>query len=225
MNYSNGTAAQSPTLCEEHCDLPSAPVFKHSSLIRVVVLCVIGALSLVGNSATLASIWTHRRRPSSLYMLLAHLSVADLLVTFFCVLAEAVWTWTVQWVAGNALCKLVKFLQVFALYLSTFILVVIAFDRFAAVRFPMRRASARRTAARMVSVAWSTAALLSLPQVFIFRVQRGPFADEFYQCVTYGFYSAQWQEQLYTSLSLVCMFLLPLVTLITTYICTFYTIS
>ncbi|KAL1486890.1 hypothetical protein MTO96_031172 [Rhipicephalus appendiculatus] len=136
MNYSNGTAAQSPTLCEEHCDLPSAPVFKHSSLIRVVVLCVIGALSLVGNSATLASIWTHRRRPSSLYMLLAHLSVADLLVTFFCVLAEAVWTWTVQWVAGNALCKLVKFLQVFALYLSTFILVVIAFDRFAAVRFP-----------------------------------------------------------------------------------------
>ncbi|KAH8038592.1 hypothetical protein HPB51_002231 [Rhipicephalus microplus] len=61
--------------------------------------------------------------------------------------------------------------------------------------------------------------------VFIFRVQRGPFAEEFYQCVTYGFYSAQWQEQLYTSFSLVSMFLLPLATLITTYILTFYTIS
>ncbi|KAH7959314.1 hypothetical protein HPB49_010239 [Dermacentor silvarum] len=158
--------AQPPTPCAELCgELPSAPVFKPSSLVRVVVLAVIGALSLVGNSATLASIWTHRRRRSSLYMLLAHLSVADLLVTFFCVLAEAAWTWTVQWVAGDALCKLVKFLQMFALYLSTFILVVIAFDRFAAMRFPMRRASARRTAARMVAAAWTTAALLSLPQV------------------------------------------------------------
>ncbi|XP_050028627.2 uncharacterized protein [Dermacentor andersoni] len=225
LNATSRAGAQPPTPCGELCELPTAPVFKPSSLVRVVVLAVIGALSLAGNAATLASIWTHRRRRSSLYMLLAHLSVADLLVTFFCVLAEAAWTWTVQWVAGDALCKLVKFLQMFALYLSTFILVVIAFDRFAAMRFPMRRPSARRTATRMVAAAWTSAALLSLPQVFIFRVQRGPFAEEFYQCVTYGFYSAQWQEQLYTSLSLVCMFLLPLATLVTTYICTFYTIS
>ncbi|KAH6925050.1 hypothetical protein HPB50_000210 [Hyalomma asiaticum] len=159
----NGTSAESATACGEHCD--PAPVFNRSSLVRVVVLAVIALLSLAGNTATLASIWTHRRRRSSLYTLLAHLSVADLLVTFFCVLAEAFWTWTVQWVAGDAVCKLVKFFQMFALYLSTFILVVIAFDRFAAMRFPMRRANARRTAARMVVAAWSTAALLSLPQV------------------------------------------------------------
>ncbi|KAK8770445.1 hypothetical protein V5799_013092 [Amblyomma americanum] len=150
---------------EEECASPPAPVFKSSSLVRVVVLAVIGALSLAGNAATLASIWTNRRRRSSLYLLLAHLAVADLLVAFFCVLAEAAWTWTVQWRAGDAVCKLVKFLQMFALYLSTFILVVIAFDRFAAMRFPMRRANARCIAARMVTAAWSSAALLSLPQV------------------------------------------------------------
>nr|AHE76192.1 Corazonin receptor 1 [Ixodes scapularis] len=203
-----------------------APVFQPSSLIRVVILVLIGVLSLVGNCATLVSIWkTRLRARSTVYLLLAHLSVADLLVTFFCVLAEAAWTWTVQWTAGDGACKAVKFLQMFSLYLSTFILVVIAFDRFAAIRFPMRRASARRTVVRMVFGVWALSAMLSLPQVFIFRVQRGPFEEEFYQCVTYGFYSAQWQEQLYTTVSLVLMFLLPLVTLITTYICTFYTIS
>ncbi|KAG0411851.1 hypothetical protein HPB47_011032 [Ixodes persulcatus] len=142
-----------------------APVFQPSSLIRVVILVLIGVLSLVGNCATLVSIWrTRLRARSTVYLLLAHLSVADLLVTFFCVLAEAAWTWTVQWTAGNGACKAVKFLQMFSLYLSTFILVVIAFDRFAAIRFPMRRASARRTVVRMVFGVWALSAMLSLPQ-------------------------------------------------------------
>ncbi|CAN7937264.1 unnamed protein product [Ixodes hexagonus] len=153
----NGTCVSEPL---------HAPVFQPSSLIRVVILLLIGVLSLVGNCATLVSIWrTRLRARSTVYLLLAHLSVADLLVTFFCVLAEAAWTWTVQWTAGDGACKAVKFLQMFSLYLSTFILVVIAFDRFAAIRFPMRRASARRTVVRMVFGVWALSAILSLPQV------------------------------------------------------------
>jgi len=41
--------------------------------------------------------------------------------------------------------------------------------------------------------------LLSTPQPhhhfkgWIFRVARGPFIEEFYQCVTFGFYTALWQ--------------------------------
>ena len=30
---------------------------------------------------------------------------------------------------------------------------------------------------------------------------RGPFAEEFYQCVTYGAYSAEWQEKVFLSIS------------------------
>ncbi|KAG8189152.1 hypothetical protein JTE90_018444 [Oedothorax gibbosus] len=61
--------------------------------------------------------------------------------------------------------------------------------------------------------------------VAIFRVLRGPFVEDFYQCVTYGFYSALWQEQLYTSITLVLMFALPLVVIVATYTATFLTIS
>ncbi|GIY00645.1 uncharacterized protein CDAR_83191 [Caerostris darwini] len=59
----------------------------------------------------------------------------------------------------------------------------------------------------------------------IFRVAKGPFVEEFYQCVTYGFYTAPWQEQLYTSFSLLFMFLIPLCILIATYTTTFATIA
>ncbi|GFW69337.1 hypothetical protein TNCV_486861 [Trichonephila clavipes] len=62
-------------------------------------------------------------------------------------------------------------------------------------------------------------------QAVIFSLMRGPFIEDFHQCVTFGFYTAPWQEQLYTTLSLILMFLLPLVTLIVTYVTTFITIA
>nr|XP_042910999.1 uncharacterized protein LOC107448213 [Parasteatoda tepidariorum] len=62
-------------------------------------------------------------------------------------------------------------------------------------------------------------------QLFIFSVMKGPFVEEFFQCVTYAFYTALWQEQIYTTLTLVLMFLLPLLILVATYITTFITIA
>lgn len=69
-----------------------------------------------------------------MYSLILHLSVADLLVTVFCLGGEAIWSYTVAWLAGNLACKLFKFAEMFSLYLSTFVLVLIGVDRFLAVR-------------------------------------------------------------------------------------------
>jgi gonadotropin-releasing hormone receptor len=41
--------------------------------------------------------------------LIVNLAVADLLITFYLMGVEAVWASTVQWLAGNAMCKIVKF--------------------------------------------------------------------------------------------------------------------
>jgi len=57
------------------------------------------------------------------------------------------------------------------------------------------------------------------PQFFIFHVARGPFVEEFYQCVTHGFYTADWQEQMYATFTLVFTFLLPLCILFGKYEC------
>lgn len=62
-------------------------------------------------------------------------------------------------------------------------------------------------------------------QYYIFTLIRGPFIEDFYQCVTYEFYTAVWQEQFYTTFTLVFMFIIPLGILLITYISTFKTIS
>jgi gonadotropin-releasing hormone receptor len=62
-------------------------------------------------------------------------------------------------------------------------------------------------------------------QLLIFKLEKGPFIEDFYQCVTHGFYTEKWQEQMYTMMSFVLMFVLPLLVLICTYFSTVFTIA
>ncbi|XP_046736312.1 gonadotropin-releasing hormone receptor [Diprion similis] len=209
--------------CLEH-----SPQLTYNAYVKAVVLAVMAALSLLANAATIYSITKNRRKRQSctaIYTLILHLSVADLLVTVFCIAGEALWSYTVAWIWGNAACKIFKFLQMWSLYLSTFVLVLIGVDRFVAVRYPMKRLNTAQRCSRLVLFTWVISFVLSIPQLVIFHEASGPFVEEFRQCVTHGFYTEPWQEQLYTTLSLIFMFLLPLVILISTYVSTVVTIS
>ncbi|KAL6441526.1 hypothetical protein ACFW04_003588 [Cataglyphis niger] len=208
--------------------LKHAPRLTKAVYRQVIVLAVMSVLSLVCNTATIYSIAKNRRKQrgcSAIYTLILHLSVADLLVTIFCLAGDAIWSYNVAWLWGNAACKIFKFLQVFSLYLSTFVLVLIGVDRFVAVRYPMKGLNTSQKCSRFILLVWVLSFVLATPQIAIFHVAQGPFIEEFPQCVTHGFYTEAWQEQLYASFSLFFMFLLPLAILITTYVSTVITIS
>jgi gonadotropin-releasing hormone receptor len=154
-------------MCSEH-----APVLTKSTIIRASILSAMAILSLFGNLATIISLKRGKRsrgraRPSwtAIYSLIFQLSIADLLVTIFCIAGEAAWSFAVQWYAGNVACKLFKFLQMFALYLSTFILVLIGVDRWLAVKYPMKSMATATRSGKLVVVAWALSFLLSIPQV------------------------------------------------------------
>ena len=94
-----------------------------------------------------------------------HLSIADLIVTFFLVPLEIFWRITIQWVGGEILCKACQFFRAFGLYLSSNILICICLDRFVAILFPLRMVGATRRVKTMIAIAWLAAALFSAPQV------------------------------------------------------------
>ncbi|XP_022229720.2 gonadotropin-releasing hormone receptor [Drosophila obscura] len=209
-----------------------APQLSRSGLLKVYVLAVMALFSLLGNLLTIWNIYKTRisRRNSrhtwsAIYSLMFHLSIADVLVTWFCIIGEAAWCYTVQWLANELTCKLVKLFQMFSLYLSTYVLVLIGVDRWIAVKYPMKSLNMAKRCHRLLGGTYILSLVLSLPQFFIFHVARGPFVEEFYQCVTHGFYTADWQEQMYATFTLVFTFLLPLCILFGTYMSTFRTIS
>ncbi|CAH1797152.1 unnamed protein product [Owenia fusiformis] len=201
------------------------PTFNMVSIIKTVVLSLIFTVSVIGNISTLAKMIKIRRRKSTINTLILHLAIADLIVTFFCIITDAIWASTVEWFAGNVMCKIIKFMQVFGLYASTYMIVIISLDRCMAIMDPLSRNKAPKRVRIMILAAWFLSALFSLPQAFIFRVRRGPWEDDFYQCVTFGAYSAQWQEHLYSGLTVMLLFVMPLATVITTYTLIFYTIA
>lgn len=98
-------------------------------------------------------------------VLILHLAIADLIVTFFVIPMEVFWRLTIGWIGGNTLCKICQFLRAFGLYLSSNILICISIDRFFAIIFPLRMAGAAKRVKTMIVFAWVTAALSSLPQV------------------------------------------------------------
>ncbi|XP_054715565.1 gonadotropin-releasing hormone receptor-like [Uloborus diversus] len=142
-----------------------APIFNDRAKIRVIILSTISIVSLIGNIAVLITIRrNHRKSQSTIYLLIGVLAIADLSVTTFCVVVDAIWAYTVQWMANDAVCKMVKFLQMFSLYFSTFLLVVIGYDRYDAIRYPMRRAYSKRKVRKLLLVAVLLSAVFSTPQ-------------------------------------------------------------
>ncbi|KAG5307431.1 GNRR2 protein, partial [Acromyrmex insinuator] len=170
-----------------------APELTSAIYLKVIVLAIISVLSLVGNLATIYSITKNRRKQhgSTIYLLIFHLSVADLLVTIFCLAGEAIWSYTVAWLWGNAACKIFKFLQMFSLYLSTFVLVLIGVDRFVAVRYPMKGLNTPQTCSRFVLLTWLLSFILATPQVrrfcFTYFKYEGIFISKETQFKRYNF--------------------------------------
>lgn len=88
--------------------LEHAPQLTKSALTRAYVLTVMGIISMAGNVGTIWNICKTRQTRrisrhtwSAIYLLILHLSIADLLVTCFCIFGEAGWSYTVEWVAGE----------------------------------------------------------------------------------------------------------------------------
>jgi len=72
--------------------LPHAPTLDNYKIVKSLVLSVMAIFSLVGNLATMYSIHkSKQRRHGHIYSLLYHLSIADLCVTFWCLVGEAIW--------------------------------------------------------------------------------------------------------------------------------------
>lgn len=168
-----------PTTTSTEVFYTHAPQFSTTTLIKVCVLGVMAVFSLFGNMLTMWNIYKTRFKRRSLrnswnaiYSLLFHLSIADLLVTGFCIIGEAAWAYTVQWRGGDLLCKFFKLFQMFSLYLSTYVMVLIGVDRWFAVKFPMRSLYMTKRCYQFLGIVYMSSFILSIPQVsgvFLFQ--------------------------------------------------------
>ncbi|OQR66963.1 putative vasopressin/oxytocin receptor-like [Tropilaelaps mercedesae] len=141
------------------------------ALIEVATSAVILGLTLSANTLVLVGLARQRRQKpySRMYRLMAHLSIADILVGLLCTLPQLAWDISFRFQGNALLCKLVKWSQVFSLYLSTYMLVAMSIDRFLAVHVPLSSGlSPNRLVSGLVRASYVIAITAALPQLVVF---------------------------------------------------------
>ncbi|RMX59905.1 hypothetical protein pdam_00001069 [Pocillopora damicornis] len=115
-------------------------------VLKALCYCVIMLMSLVGNTLVIIIIFRNTRMRTTTNNLIANMAISDLLFPLFAVPKEIAQIvigksrWLVVGIGGEILCKFVNFSQDISTAVSILSLVVIAFDRFHAVKFPFQPA-------------------------------------------------------------------------------------
>ncbi|XP_050045796.2 adipokinetic hormone/corazonin-related peptide receptor variant I-like [Dermacentor andersoni] len=197
--------------------LPEELTFTRKSLVQVIVYVLLFVAAAAGNVPVFLSLLGKRARKSRIKLMMLHLAVADLIVTFVMIPLEVAWRLTVRWVAGNAMCKIMQVLRAFGPYLSSMVLVCISADRYFAVLHPLRVHDARRRGKFMLAAAWYISLACSLPQALIFRVMEHPEVQGFRQCVTFSSFPSPVHETLYNLFCLLVLYGIPFGAIIVSY--------
>uniref|UniRef100_A0A147BDG1 Putative vasopressin v1a receptor n=1 Tax=Ixodes ricinus TaxID=34613 RepID=A0A147BDG1_IXORI len=184
--------------------------------IELGVLTAIFTFTVIGNTTVLAALAARRSKMSRMYYFLLHLCVSDLITAFFTVLPQLGWDATYRFRGGNLACKTVKFGQLLGPYLSSYVLVVTAADRYQAICFPLSNCSWTPTKSKLlISAAWVASLLCCVPQVFIFSYQE--ISPRVFDC--WGTYVEPWGLRAYVTWYGVSVFFVPLAVLSFTYVC------
>lgn len=100
--------------------------------IEITVLSVTFVVAVVGNLSVLLAMYMIRRKSLHIHLLMKHLSLADLVVAFFQV-ATALTS-----CGPDFLCRIIKYMQVRGMFVSTYMLVMMTLDHYIAICHPMQ---------------------------------------------------------------------------------------
>uniref|UniRef100_A0A182KFU5 G-protein coupled receptors family 1 profile domain-containing protein n=1 Tax=Anopheles christyi TaxID=43041 RepID=A0A182KFU5_9DIPT len=215
--YANETSG------EEYYEMPIDMRFNSGHILSIMVYTTLMVFSATGNIKVLSILAQRKVRASSrINIMLAHLAIADLLVTFLMMPLEIGWAYTVRWTAGDVMCRVMAFFRTFGLYLSSFILICISVDRYFAVLKPLKVHEHR--AVLMIAAAWIMSGLCSLPQSFIFHLEGHPNITGYQQCVTYHYFEEEIYQIIYNVLVMCLMYTFPLIVILYCYGSIYYEI-
>ncbi|XP_045208422.2 mesotocin receptor-like [Mercenaria mercenaria] len=182
------------------------------SLHKIAPMLFVMLTTIVGNLVLIVSLTNRRtRRRKRVNVFIVNLAIADLTVAFITMTTELLEAVFKQWILGAFLCKLLLYLQVVTLSSTTFLLTGMSIDRYQVIVRPLKSLAQRPKIKAKVVMAWLSAFVFAIPQVFIF-VQVEVFSETkqtyVHYCKSAG-YSAEWQRKFYFTFLTFYILLLP----------------
>ncbi|KAH8040306.1 hypothetical protein MRX96_011004 [Rhipicephalus microplus] len=190
---------------------------RYHKRVRIVIIIVMIVASIAGNTIVCWKLVFKRRhrRVSKARVLFLNLAIADLLVACVTMTSQVVWEVMGRvWIAGDAFCRLFKFLQTFALVSSTYMLVTIAVDRHIAIATPLTPSP---DPWKLAAVTWLASCMPSLPNVYVFHNVEVAPGKCFCASIFYDRDTPLYHRQIYMGFVFFMVFVAPLMLLVTFY--------
>ncbi|KAM4748837.1 vasopressin V1a receptor [Rhinophrynus dorsalis] len=184
--------------------------------IEIAVLAVIFVAAVLGNCSVLLGLYKSKKKMSRMHLFIKHLSLADLVVAFFQVLPQLCWEVTYRFYGPDFLCRIVKHLQVFGMFASSYMLVVMTADRYIAICHPLKTLhQPTKRSYIMITSSWLLSFFLSIPQYYIFSLTEVKNGSQVYDC--WATFIEPWGLRAYVTWVTTSIFIVPVSILMTCY--------
>ncbi|XP_004578758.2 vasopressin V1b receptor [Ochotona princeps] len=184
--------------------------------VEIGVLATVLVLATGGNLAMLLILGRPGCKRSRMHLFVLHLALTDLGVALFQVLPQLLWDITYRFQGPDFLCRTVKYLQVLSMFASTYMLLAMTLDRYLAVCHPLRSfRQPSQSTHPLIAVPWLLAAVLSLPQVFIFSLREVIQGSGVLDC--WADFRFPWGLRAYITWTTLAIFILPVAMLTACY--------
>ncbi|BFZ15465.1 hypothetical protein BsWGS_18504 [Bradybaena similaris] len=180
---------------------------------HLTFLYILFSMIVVGNTLVIIAICLSKSRKSRMHIFILNLAFADLLAGLVNVLTDIVWKNTIDWYAGNAGCKIVRYGQSVVTYASTYALVALSLDRLNAIARPLSFSGDRLRIRVLIGLAWGFALVFSIPMLVINRLM---LISDKWQC--WIMFPEPWFWKLYMTSIAVVLFFIPAIIIAVCYI-------
>nr|ALM88331.1 neuropeptide receptor A35 [Chilo suppressalis] len=151
-------------------------VFYRPDVVIIVMYVAVLTASLSANTLLIFIVIKFQYMRNVTNIFLVNLSVADLLVTLFCMPVQIAKSVTLIWYFGEVMCKTVNFLQGVAVASSVFTITAMSVDRYLAITQSLRQPwmPSRRGACSLLMLLWLLALAIFAPLLAVTAVEREP---------------------------------------------------
>ncbi|XP_035872184.1 vasopressin V2 receptor isoform X1 [Phyllostomus discolor] len=179
--------------------------------VEVALLSVVFVAVVLSNGLVLGALARRGRhgRWAPMHVFIGHLCLADLAVALFQVLPQLAWDATDRFQGPDALCRIIKYLQMVGMYASSYMILAMTLDRHRAICYPMlaHRHGGGAHWNRPVLAAWAFSLLFSLPQLFIFAQREVGANSGVFDC--WGHFIEPWGLRTYVTWIALMVFVAP----------------
>ncbi|KAG8182858.1 hypothetical protein JTE90_002275 [Oedothorax gibbosus] len=150
----------------------------------IAIYGVVVLISIFGNLLVCNILARSSRMRSSTYIFIANLALSDFLMTVLNIPFNLARILLSNWPFGSFMCSFVPLVQVTSVYVSTFTMTCIAWDRFRIIKNPLKLRLKRSQAIRAMVIVWLLSILLAIPHAVFNRIENVFSYRELIRCRT-----------------------------------------